>query len=124
MYFFLGHPVEEGNDKWDDDLMDELERKFEELGEFNATLETSSDKDITLDKDKLKKDTIKLVVNQIYDKMTTLFNYARQRLAIKGAANIEEPIRNYDSFNLDDNGNLTFTYKIKLQLLGISTSIC
>ena len=47
--------------------MNELERKFEELRRFNATLETSSYKDveknITLDKFSFKKDTIKLVAN-------------------------------------------------------------
>ena len=44
----------EEEDKWDDNLMNELERKFEGLRQFNATLETSSDqnveKNITLDK--------------------------------------------------------------------------
>ena len=61
---------------------------------------------------------IKLVANQIYDKMTKLFNNARKRLGIKGGANIEEPIRNYDSFDLDDNGNLTFTYKSNVTNFG------
>ena len=43
--------------------------------------------------------------------MTKLFNDTRKRLGVKGGADIEEPIRNYDSFDLDNNGNLTFTYK-------------
>ena len=98
--------------------MNELERKFEELRRFNAILETSSDKDveknITIDKLRLKKDTIELVANQIYDRMTKLFNDTRERLGIKGGANVEKPIRNYDNFDLDDNGNLTFTYKNKV----------
>ena len=46
--------------------------------------------------------------------MTKLFNDRRKRLGIKGGANIEEPIRNYDSFDPDENGNLTFTYKNKV----------
>ena len=29
---------------------------------------------------------------------------------MKGGAKMVEPIRNYDYFNLDDNGNLTFTF--------------
>ena len=52
---------------------------------------------------------IELVANRIYDKMTKLFNDSRQRLGIKGGANIEEPIRNYDNFDLDDSGKLNFT---------------
>ena len=63
--------IEEEDDKWDDNLMNELETRFEELKRFNATLETSSDKDvektITLDKLRLKKGMIERVANQIYD---------------------------------------------------------
>ena len=57
---------------------------------------------------------IVLVADQIYDKMTKLFNDTRKRLGIKGGANIEEPFINYDSFDPDDNGNLTFKYKNKV----------
>ena len=67
----------------DDNLMNELERKFEELRRFNEALETSSDNDvkknITIDKLRLKEDMVELVANQIYDKMTNLFNDTRQR---------------------------------------------
>ena len=46
--------IEEENDKRDDNSMNEVERKFEELRQFSATLETSSDNDleknVTLDK--------------------------------------------------------------------------
>ena len=45
--------IGEDDDKWGDDLMNALERRFNR--QFNATLETSSDKDITLNRDKLKK---------------------------------------------------------------------
>ena len=95
-----------------------MERKLEELRRFNATLEASSvddvEKNITFDKLRLKKDMMQLVTNQIYDKRTKLFNDTRRRLGIKGGASIEEPVRNYDNFHLDDNGNLTFTYKNKV----------
>ena len=95
--------IEEEDDKWDDNLMNELKRKFEELRRFNATLETSSDKDveknIMLDKLRLKKDTIELVASQIYDRMTKLFNDTRKRSGIKGGASIKQPIRNYDNFD-------------------------
>ena len=60
----------------------------------------------------MKGDTIELVANQIYDKITKLINDRRKRLGIKGDAKIGEPIRDYSSFDPDDNGNLTFTYKV------------
>ena len=95
--------------------MDKLEERFDKLRQFNATLGTSSDKDveynIKIDKLKIEKDTIELVADQTYDKMTKLFNDTRKRLRIKGGANTEEPIRNYDGFDLDDNGNLIFVRK-------------
>ena len=56
----------------------------------------------------MKEDRIELVASQIYDKITKLINERRERLGIKGGAKIVEPIRNYDSFYLDDNGNLNF----------------
>ena len=59
----------------------------------------------------MKKDTIVLSANQIYDKITKLFNDTIKRLGIKGGDSIEEPIRNYDNFDLDDDGKLTFKYK-------------
>ena len=62
----------------------------------------------------MKEDTIELVTNQIYDRITKLINDWRERLGIKGGAKIEEHIVNYDSFNLDDNGNLTFIHKNEL----------
>ena len=69
---------------------------------------------ITLDKLRLKNDTIELVANQICDKITKLFNETRKRLGVKKDANIVEPIRDYNNFELDDNGNLNFKYKMKL----------
>ena len=47
------------DDEWGDDLMNDLRNRLDKLRRFSATLETSSDmdvrKDITLNKDKLKK---------------------------------------------------------------------
>ena len=51
---------------------------------------------ITLEKRKVKEDAIELVENQIYDKITKLFNERRKILDIMEGANIVEPIRNYD----------------------------
>ena len=50
--------------------------------------------------------------------MTEPFNHARKRSGTKGGASIKEPIRNYDNFDPDDNGNLTFTYKNGIIKLG------
>ena len=69
--------IGEKDDEWCDDLMDDLERRFNKLKHFNARLETSPDKDvgsITLEQRRVKKDTIELVANQMYDKITKLFN--------------------------------------------------
>ena len=60
--------IREKDDKWDDGKITEIEAKLEEL---RARLETSPDKDVgnvTLEKRKMKEDTIELVANQIYDK--------------------------------------------------------
>ena len=73
---------------------------------------------ITLEQLKVKEDTIELVANQIYDKITELFNKRRKRLGVKGDANIVEPIRHYDSFDTDDNGILTFISKNEVTGLG------
>ena len=72
------------------------------------------EKNITLDKLGLKKDTIELVANQIYDKITKLYNDTRKTLGIKEGASLEEPIRIYQNFDLDNNGKLTFTNKNKV----------
>ena len=105
--------IGEEDNEWDDVLRNELQRRFEKLKHFNSRLETSSHEefcDITLKKNDMKKDTIELVANQIYDRITKLFNDSRKRLCIKKGANIVEPIRDYSNFNLDDNGYLTFNY--------------
>ena len=70
--------------KWDDDVMKNLEARFNELREFNETLNESTNDD-TIEmtekaKSALKHDTIELVANQIYDRLTILFNSSRKRL--------------------------------------------
>ena len=54
----------------------------------------------------------------VFCKGTKLFNERRKRLGIKGGANIVEPIRDYDSFDIDDNANLTFVPKNEVIGLG------
>ena len=62
------------NYKWDDDEIKDLELRFNKLREFDETLNESTDED-TIEmtektKNALKRDTIELVTNQIYDRLT------------------------------------------------------
>ena len=59
-----------------------------------------------------------MIANQIYDRLTKLFNDGRKRLGIKGGKPIAEPIRNYDKFELADDGALSYKYKGTLIDLG------
>ena len=102
-------------DKWDDDIVKNLELRFNELREFNKTLNESTD-EATINEtliyvDSTRNNIEELVANQIYDKLTTMFNRARERLGINNGTPIEEPTIRYNSFNLADDGSLTFGYK-------------
>ena len=60
--------------KWDDYVIKDLELRFNKLREYNEILNESTD-EATIEmtdkvKDILKKGTIELVANQIYDKLT------------------------------------------------------
>ena len=46
-------------------------------------------------KDALKRGTIELAANQIYDRLTISFNNDRKRFGIQGGKHIIEPIREY-----------------------------
>ena len=59
----------------------------------------------------LKHDTIELVANQIYDKLTIFFNNDRKRFGIQGGKPIIEPMREYKNFKLTTNGKLSYKYK-------------
>ena len=59
----------------------------------------------------LKRDTIELVANQIYDRLTNFFNNNRKRFGIQGGEPIIEPIREYKNFKLTKNGKLSYKYK-------------
>ena len=101
--------------KWDDDVIKDLELRFNKLREFNETLNESTDVNTIEMTDKtinaLKRDTIELVANQIYDKLTIFFNNDRKRFAIQGGKPIIEPIREYQNFKLTKNGKLSYKYK-------------
>ena len=101
--------------KWDDDVMKDLELRFNKLREFNETLNESTDED-TIEitekaKNALKRDTIELVANQIYDRLTIFFNNDRKRFGIQGGEHIIDPIREYRNFKLNKNGKLSYVYK-------------
>ena len=74
--------------KWDDDVIKDLELRFNELRKFDETLNESTDEDTmgmtTKTKDELKHDTIELAANQIYDRLTIFFNNDRKRFGIQG----------------------------------------
>ena len=101
--------------KWDDDVIKDLELRFNKLREFNETLNESTNED-TIEitekaKNALKRDTIELVANQIYDKLTIFFNNDRKRFGIQGGEPIIDPIREYQNFKLTKNGKLSYKYK-------------
>ena len=107
--------MEDEDYKWDDDIVKDLELRFNKLREFNETLNESTDED-TIEitekaKNALKKDTIELVANQIYNRLTTFFNNDRKRFGIQGGKPIIDPIREYQNFKLTKNGKLSYVYK-------------
>ena len=104
--------------KWDDDVIKDLELRFNKLREFDETLNESNDLDIIemteKTKDTLKHDTIELAANQIYDRLTTFFNKDRERFGIQGGKPIIEPVREYENFKLTKNGKLSYKYNRKV----------
>ena len=110
------------DDRWDDTFTNKLETRLNKLRQFNKTLNESTDED-TIEitektKDALKKDTIELIANEIYDKLTKLFNDRRKRLGIKGGTPIADPIRDYSKFKLKNDGTLSYKYKKTVIYLG------
>ena len=114
--------IEDEDYKWDDTFTNELETRLNKLRQFNGTLNESTDEDTIEMTDKtknaLKKDTIELIANEIYDKLTKLFNDRRKRLGIKGGTPIAEPIRDYSKFKLRNDGTLSYKYKTTVIYLG------
>ena len=101
--------------KWDDDVMKDLEVRFNKLRGLDETLNESTDEN-TIEmaektKDALKHDTIELAANQIYDRLTIFFNKDRKRFGIQGGKPIIEPMREYRNFKLTKNGKLSYKYK-------------
>ena len=101
--------------KWDDNVIKDLELRFNKLREFDETLNESTDED-TIEmtektKDALKHDTIELAANQIHDILTIFFNNDRKRFGIQGGKPITDPIREYRNFKVTKNGKLSYMYK-------------
>ena len=98
-----------------DDVMKNLEVRFNKLREYDETLNESTNEDITemteKTKDALKRGTIELVANQIYDKLTIYFNNDRKRFGIKKGEHIIDPTREDLNFKLSDDGEITYKYK-------------
>ena len=107
--------IADEDDKWDDDFMNDLERRFNQLKQFNVTLDQSRDEELiditTVTENALKHDTIELVANQIYDKLTILFNNTRKRFGIQKGKPILEPLINYGNFKLADDEKISYVHK-------------
>ena len=100
--------------KWDDDVMKDLESRFEELWQYNRNFNKSRDEatkeEASTYVDATRHDIEELVADQIYDKLTILFNNTRKKFDIQKGRPID-PIRNYDNFKQADDGTLSYVYK-------------
>ena len=99
----------------DEYVVNDLQKRYEELRQFNIKYNKIRDK-VTREEtstlmEATRNDIEELVANQIYDKLTNMFNKARERLGINNGTPIEEPSIRYNSFKLADDGSLTFVYK-------------
>ena len=103
------------DDSWDENVMNDLQKRYEELRQFNIKYNKSRDEatreETSIDIDSTRHDIEELVANQIYDKLITMFNNNRKRLGILKGEPVLDPIRKYDDFKLADDGSLTFVYK-------------
>ena len=103
------------DDSWDENAMNDLQKRYEELRQFNIKYNKSRDKtsreETSIYIDSTRNDIEELAANQIYDKLITMLNNNRKRLGIQKGEPIVDPIRKYDNFKLADDGSLTFLYK-------------
>ena len=100
--------------KWDDDVMKDLESRFEELRQYNRKFNESRDEatreDVSIFIDATRHDIEELVANEMYYKLTILFNNTREKFGIQKGRPID-PLRKYDNVKLSDDGELTYVYK-------------
>ena len=106
--------IADEDDKWDDGLMNDLQKRFEELKQFNKNFNESHDESVKEESsvfiDARRHYIEELTADQIYDKLTILFNNTRKKFGIQKGRPIE-PIRNFDNFKLADDGALSYIYK-------------
>ena len=107
--------------KWDDDVMKDLESRFEELrqynGKFNESRDEATREDASIFIDATRHDIKELVANEMYDKLTILLNNTRKKFGIQKGRPID-PLRKYDNFKFSDDGELTYVYKRTVSDLG------
>ena len=100
--------------KWNDDVMKDLESRFEKLRQYNKKINDSCYKDVREETsifiDSTTLDIEELVANEIYDKLTILLDNTRKKFGIQKGRSIE-PFRRYDNFKLADDGELSYIYK-------------
>ena len=100
--------------EWNDDVMKDLESRFEELRQYNKKINDSRYKDVREETsifiDSTRHDIEELVANEIYDKLTILLNNTRKKSGIQKDRPIDF-LRKYDNFKLADDGELTYVYK-------------
>ena len=94
--------IAEEDIKCDVDVMNDLEKRFEELRQYNRNFNESHDEtareDASIYPNVTRNDIEELVANEIYDKLTILFNNTRKKLGIQKVKPID-PIRRYNSLN-------------------------
>ena len=100
--------------KLDDDVIKNLESRFEELRQdirnLNETRNEAIREEALTFVDETRHDAEELIADQIYDKLTILLNNTRKKFGIqKGRPT--GPIRKYDNFKLADDGTLTYVHK-------------
>ena len=114
--------IEDEDVKWDDDVIKDLEGRYEKIRQFNIEYnksrdETTREETFTL-MEATRNDIEELVANQIHDKLTIMFNNDRKRFGIRKGEPILEPIIKYDNFKLADDGKITFMDKRMIIDLG------
>ena len=97
----------EEDDNWDEHAMNNLQN----ITKYNKSRDEATREETLTFIDATRNDIEELVANQIYDKLTIMFNKARERLGINNGTPIEEPTIRYNSFKLADDGSLTFVCK-------------
>ena len=100
--------------EWDDDVIKDLESRFERLRQDIRNLNENRD-EATREKaltfvDATRHDAEELIADQIYDKLTILLNNTKKKFGIQKGIAID-PIRRYDSFKLADDGTVTYVHK-------------